>query len=321
VTDGTVALVADAPCKRGARTGVAVVITTYNHAHFLGEALESALRQSHPPDEVIVVDDGSADDPASVVSRFRGVRLISQRNKGLAAARNTGWRSASSGFVVFLDADDRLLPEALASNLWFFEQQPTCGFVYGGYRWISVQGHVLSIAPPQAIGTDAYAAFLRGNQIGMHATVMYRRDVLVKAGGFDERLPACEDYDMYLRLASSHCVGWNPACLAEYRRHKGNMSSHLPLMLHSALRVLRRQHPNASCRADWATAYCQGLRNWRNIYINAQIQDWRSIDGKSRFSILVSTIRVFGLAPQTFLRICLRAVWRRMRARLPKRAG
>ena len=95
---------------------VSVVIPTYNHAHYLSEAIGSAASRQGLAPEIIVVDDGSSDDPAAVVSRHPGVRLIRQPNAGLAAARNTGWRQADSPHVVFLDADDRLLPGALASG-------------------------------------------------------------------------------------------------------------------------------------------------------------------------------------------------------------
>ena len=147
--DATGRLVLAASPEAAARLGVTVVITTYNHAHFLGEALASARSQSHAPEEVIVVDDGSTDDPAAVVARFPGVRLIRQDNKGLAAARNTGWRATKSRFVVFLDADDRLMPDALVANLRRFEEQPESAFVYGGYRWIDVGGRVLRTVPPR----------------------------------------------------------------------------------------------------------------------------------------------------------------------------
>ena len=118
---------------------VSVVITTYNDSQFLPEAIESALAQTVPPDEVIVVDDGSTDDPGAVVSRYPNVRLIRQANQGLAAARNTGWRAACGRYLVFLDADDRLMSKALASNLHRFDQRPDCAFVYGGFRYIDAR--------------------------------------------------------------------------------------------------------------------------------------------------------------------------------------
>ena len=92
---------------------VAVIIPTFNHARFLAEAIKSVLAQTRPADEIIVVDDGSTDDPAAVVAKFPTVRLIRQDNRGLSAARNTGLRNCKASHIVFLDADDRLLPTAL----------------------------------------------------------------------------------------------------------------------------------------------------------------------------------------------------------------
>src|SRR5690349_15672533 len=89
---------------------VGVVITTYNHAHFLGEALDSVRAQTRAADAIVVVDDGSDDNPGEVVSRFRGVRCLRQQRRGLAAARNAGLTALNTRYVIFLDADDRLEP-------------------------------------------------------------------------------------------------------------------------------------------------------------------------------------------------------------------
>src|ERR1700683_5783441 len=101
----------------GDRATVAVIIPTFNHAHFLVDAITSVLEQTRQADEIIVVDDGSIDDPATVVAQFQRVRLIRQDNRGLSAARNTGLRGCKTSHVVFLDADDRLFPTALQAGL------------------------------------------------------------------------------------------------------------------------------------------------------------------------------------------------------------
>ena len=88
---------------------VSVVIPCYNQAHFLGEAIESVLAQTYPHLEIVVVDDGSTDNTGEVAARYPGVRYVRQENQGLAAARNTGLRHSSGDYLVFLDADDRLL--------------------------------------------------------------------------------------------------------------------------------------------------------------------------------------------------------------------
>src|SRR6202007_291490 len=93
-----------------------VIIPCFNQARFLGEALESALAQSYGSCEVIVVDDGSTDETAKVAAAFNRIRYLSQTNRGLAAARNAGLKASAGRYLVFLDADDRLLPDAVATG-------------------------------------------------------------------------------------------------------------------------------------------------------------------------------------------------------------
>ncbi|HWO47940.1 MAG TPA: glycosyltransferase family A protein, partial [Solirubrobacterales bacterium] len=110
---------------------VSVVIPCWNQAHYLGEAIESALSQSYPSLEVIVVDDGSEDNSAAVAARFPGVRCLRQGNSGVAAARNRGLAEAGGEYAVFLDADDRLLPDALAVGVRELEARPETAFAAG----------------------------------------------------------------------------------------------------------------------------------------------------------------------------------------------
>src|SRR5207237_6758351 len=111
-----------------------------------------------------------------------------------------------------------------------------------------------------------YAAFLRGNYIGMHATVMYRREPIVAEGGFDETLRACEDYDLYLRLAQKFPAHQHDALIAEYVRHEENMSNDVALMLPTVLAVLRRQWPRAKADAALIRAYHDGMGAWKDSY-------------------------------------------------------
>src|SRR5918995_6791294 len=110
---------------------VTVVIPCYNQAHFLGEAIESVLSQSYKRFEIVVVDDGSTDDTSEVATRYPRVRCIRQENRGLAGARNTGIRHCQGEYVVFLDADDRLLPEALEAGVREPGAHPEGAFVSG----------------------------------------------------------------------------------------------------------------------------------------------------------------------------------------------
>src|SRR5204863_2461379 len=117
-----------------------IVIPCYNQAHFLPEAIESALSQTHRPIEVIVVDDGSPDNAAEVVARYPHVRYVRQENQGLGGARNAGFRVSKGEYIVFLDADDRLTPNALESHLACFAVHSEAGFVVGDIDQIARDG-------------------------------------------------------------------------------------------------------------------------------------------------------------------------------------
>jgi glycosyltransferase involved in cell wall biosynthesis len=245
---------------------VAVVITTYNHAHFLAAAIQSGLQQSIPPAEMIVVDDGSTDDVPAVVSRFPMVTLIQQTNQGLSAARNTGLHAAKSRYILFLDADDLLRPNAIEAGLACFAQNRDAGFVYGGHIFTTREGTRLGPDTYLPIGPHAYQSFLQRNVVGMHATVLYDRQKLLAVGGFDTTLPRCEDYDVYLRMSRQYSVASHPAIVAHYCWHGGNMSLDHAAMLATALEVHARQREHANTSPETAAAWQSGRRNWREYY-------------------------------------------------------
>ena len=246
-------------------TNVALIVTSYNHGHFLAEALTSAIAQTRAFREIIVIDDGSTDDTAAVAARFPQVRYFRQENRGLSAARNRGWRESQSEYVVFLDADDRLLPIAVESGLRCLEANPQAKFVYGSFRYIQLTGETSS-AVLKDCGRDAYLALLRDNCIAMHANVMYRREALVAAAGFNEQLRACEDYDLYLRVTRQGQAACHNAVVADYRRHGNNMSRDAKLMLATSLGVLKSQWPYVHGDRQRRLAYREGVRNWQELY-------------------------------------------------------
>jgi glycosyltransferase involved in cell wall biosynthesis len=305
---------------------VSIVITTYNHSTYLREAVETAQHQSVEPIEVIVVDDGSTDHPELALRDFTGVRLIRQDNQGLAAARNCGWRAASGDFVAFLDADDRLLPDAIEANLARFAAQPDCGFVYGAFRYIDANGAPLHEVALQDAGGDPFEAFLRQNCIGMHATVLYRRDRLEALGGFETAFKACEDYDMYLRMARQFPVASGAGCIAEYRLHGTNMSRDHAMMLAAALTVLGRQREAARVRREWWAAYRQGRAEWRRYYATKHLGAIgralrrRSLPG----SLLIRSAAIARLAPLEIPRVVAGTAlqrWRSWRDQRPPGLG
>ena len=290
-----------------------MVITTYNYAHFLADAIRSALAQTADSIEIIVVDDGSTDDPRAVMANFPDVGFIQQPNRGLAAARNAGWQAAQGRYIVFLDADDRLLPHAVATNLEHFAMHPDYAFVFGSHRMIDSGGQVICVEAVPQLDGDAYAQFLEGNCIGMHAAVMYRRDRLAEMGGFNQALRASEDYELYLRIAHLFKIGSNAGVLADYRQHGSNMSLNIPLMLDSVLDVMRRQRPYLDERTDWREIYKRSVHNWKLFYIEkylGRVVD-RSKRGQVRWRLASDGLRIFWLAPIEFTRVVVIAIFRR----------
>jgi glycosyltransferase involved in cell wall biosynthesis len=293
---------------------VAVIIPTYNHAHVLDEAIGSVLAQSIEATEVIVVDDGSTDRPEAVVARHTGVRLLRQSNRGLAAARNSGWRASVSPYLMFLDADDRLRPDAIEVSLRCIGQDPLAAFCYGAYANVFMPSGRVSIVPFRPVPKDAFAAFLRVNTIGMHGTVMYRRGPLEAAGGFREALRACEDYDLYLRLSMLHPVLCGPHLIADYLQHDSNMSRDPAFMLKSVLKVLRQFRGEARDRGLLAD-YRIGIRGWQEYYVDgwAGVMMARGLTP----STLRQSMTVARLAPRAMLKkIVIRLLdWARSRRR------
>jgi glycosyltransferase involved in cell wall biosynthesis len=245
---------------------VSVVIACYNQAKFLADAIESVLTQTYSRYEIILVDDGSTDHSAKVAGAYPEVTYIYQANQGLAAARNSGWRACRGDFVVFLDADDRLLSNALSVGQSCLQENSACAFVSGHFRYISTDGRFLSEYPQTHVERDHYEALLRGNYIGMHATVMYRRGALEAAGGFNESLAACEDYDLYLRLARNYPLCCHSSVVAEYRQHGTNMSADAALMLQAVIGVLRSQKKHVISEVRLRKAFRMGLRFWITFY-------------------------------------------------------
>jgi SAM-dependent methyltransferase len=253
------------------------------------------------------------------VSGYSQVRLIHQQNQGLSAARNTGLRAARGNKIIFLDADDRLCQGAIEIGLKCFGRHSEAGFVYGGFRYIDARGDVRGEPICRDIGPDPHLAFLRGNQVGMHGTVLYDRKRLWDAGGFDVTLRRCEDYDIYLRLSQNHPVANHRQNVAEYRQHGRNMSSNPLEMLRSVQRVLARYRPQVRS-GPAMVAWRQGQANWRRYYCEEILSGRKTVRGRlARTRQLADAIRASPTLTAHHLIRRLMAVFPRIVASLFKR--
>jgi glycosyltransferase involved in cell wall biosynthesis len=259
---------------------VSVIIPCYNHGHFLPEAIASVLAQSYGPIEIVVVDDGSTDNTRQVAGRYPEVKYVYKENAGLSAARNTGIEKSTGDFLVFLDADDWLYKDAVETNLQFFLKNPEFAFVSGSYDRFLVAENIYQ-EEIVSLTLDPYWHLLHGNFIGAPAVAMYQRWVFEKFR-FDICLKACEDYDMYLNIFREYKVLHHSHKVAAYRTHTSNMSSNIPLMLASALKVLKRQKARLRT-ADEKRAYTNGKNLWKEYYCQALLK--KIITNKSKTNI------------------------------------
>ncbi|HEV8177583.1 MAG TPA: glycosyltransferase [Gemmatimonadales bacterium] len=220
---------------------VSVIIPCYGQAHFLHDSIRSVLAQTYRPWELIVIDDGSLDDVSAVVRHYPEVRYHRQDNQGLSAARNRGMAESTGEFLVFLDADDRLLPEALDAGVAALSARPGCGFVWGSRRLIDAEGNPLPDVPRGFEGSARYEMLLLENIVGPPVGVMFRRSVLEAVGGFATEQLHSEDYEMYMRIARSYDTWCHQTLVAEYRIHTANMSHNSKGMRTGNLLALDRQ--------------------------------------------------------------------------------
>lgn len=247
---------------------VTIIIPCYNQSEFLSESVVSVLRQSYKHYEIIVVNDGSTDNTTEVAKKFHNVRLIEQTNMGLAEARNTGLSESNGEFLIFLDADDRLLSNALEIGVKAFENHPESAFVSGFCKFISKAGSSQKFLdqPLFPVDSDHYIALLKKNYIWSPANVMYRHKVFKQTAGFDPNVNPAADYELYLRIARQFPVHQHGEIVAEYRKHDTSMSSNPKLMLENVLKVLEDQREYIKLNERFKKALNRGIAFYFYLY-------------------------------------------------------
>jgi glycosyltransferase involved in cell wall biosynthesis len=180
---------------------VSVVIPAYNRGWCLGEAVDSVLSQDFREFELIVVDDGSTDDTPHLLKGYGGaIRVLRRENRGVSAARNRGIAAARGGLIAFLDSDDLWLPGKLRRQVDFFTSHPEALICQTEERWVKNGRRVNPGKRHRKRGGVIFEPSLDLCLVSPSA-VMVRRGLFERVGLFDESLPACEDYDLWLRVS------------------------------------------------------------------------------------------------------------------------
>jgi glycosyltransferase involved in cell wall biosynthesis len=201
---------------------VSVVTTAYNVAPYIRESVVSALEQTYPHVELIVVDDGSTDATIKQIEDFRDPRLqvIEQRHAGQVAALNAGVRAAKGDYIGFLDGDDVWRPENLQRHMAFHTHHPEADLTFSLSGTIEADGSIIGSPVAPHRGPVSFRDLLVENVVRNGSAAVVRAEALRRAGPFDAELVSCYDLDMWLRIArlrpgNIHCI---PEVLAFYRR-------------------------------------------------------------------------------------------------------
>lgn len=215
-----------------------VVIPVYNQGSYLAAAIKSVLDQDYPAIEMVVVDDGSTDETASVIQSFAArVLSIPQSNHGAAHALNTGIRFGSGELVCWLSADDKFMPTKVTQQVEAFAADLGLGVSCTAARLVDNRDQLIRrIAVPEWRHPDAFISIFWANPIN-GSSVMIRREVFEDMGGFDESLRADVDGAMWLRCARHYAFGQLDEPLTEYRVHANTLSANRNLMIESMARV------------------------------------------------------------------------------------
>ncbi len=227
---------------------VSVIVAAFNAEKSIEAACRSALAQTYPALEVIVVDDGSTDTTAQLVAALAledaRLHLIRQPNLGVAAARNRAIQAAQGEFLAPLDADDLWDARKLALQVQRFEESvPATALVYCGWVWIDEDDYILDRSPHWCIEGRILARLTEVNVTGSASVPLFRRSVVERLGGYRTDLRAsgcqgCEDWDLALRVAEVHAVAVVAAVLVGYRRSAGGMSTQSATMWRSRAAVV-----------------------------------------------------------------------------------
>ena len=214
---------------------ISVVIPAYNAAHYLNRALESVFSQSQLPQEIIVIDDGSTDDTATIVKSF-GSRIIYQHqsNQGASVARNSGIAIAKNEMIAFLDADDYWPKDKLERQMKLLQENPAADLVWGMVkieyahenleRFISLEKAPDDVAPIVCLGA-----------------ALFRRQAFEKVGLFDKKFDPSEDWDWYNRAQEKKLnILRDDAIGLYYYRHDNNLTNDIHKLAQSHLYFLKK---------------------------------------------------------------------------------
>ena len=266
---------------------VSVIIPTFNRAKWVKRAVSSVLFQTFRDFEVVVVDDGSTDETLEGLEIFSGkIRCLAHgANRGVSAARNTGIRATTAPYLAFLDSDDYWLPEKLALQMQFFRAYPEIRACQTEEIWIRHGRRVNPRKKHLKPSGDIFEPSLKRCLVSPSA-VMLTRSLLEEIGLFDESLPACEDYDLWLRIASRFPIHLlRKPLVIKTGGHGDQLSSRFPGMDRFRITSMAKLLDQQILLPSQKQAVMDELRRKCRIYAMGCLKRGKQAEGEYYFSL------------------------------------
>lgn len=239
---------------------VSVVMPTYNRACLLGHAIQGVLDQTFKDYELIIVDDASVDNTMDIVARFNDDRIMyfrHEKKSGGSSARNTGIKAARGEYIAFIDDDDEWMPDKIEKQVEKFgKSSGKTGLVYCGYQYI-YQGKAISDVIPEVRGKAFNESLIRCF-VGA-PTPLVRKDCFNISGYFDESLPSCQDWDMWIRIAKYYEFEFDPKILAKVNVHGDQISTSLKNKILARKVILEKYKPDLEERRSILSLHLRRL--------------------------------------------------------------
>ncbi|HEV7682964.1 MAG TPA: glycosyltransferase family A protein [Pyrinomonadaceae bacterium] len=299
---------------------VSVVVPSYNHARFIKATLRSIMKQTLPPAELIVIDDGSSDESPRVIESVLqncpfACELIARNNRGLCATLNEGFERTRGDYFAYLGSDDLWLPDFLQARVQLLKSRARAVLAYGHAYFIDEENRIIDSTADWASYADGNAQeMLLQTTAPMSPTVLYRRAALEQQRW--NEAAKLEDYDLYLRLSAEGEFAFDPRILSAWRRHSSNVSWDQTLMLEEQLQAQR----DAALRFGFSAAQIARLQTATRF---SRAEDFMRVGQKSQaLGLMVRNpkgVRSPGAAAKMLLRLLIPNSFMRGRARVRQR--
>jgi len=252
---------------------ISVVIPTFNRIRLVARAIDSVLKQSLNPYEIIVVDDGSDDGTSEMIqNKYKSIKLIQQQNNGVSAARNKGIEHAKGDWIGLLDSDDEWTEKKLENQADRLIKTPEYDFCHTNEIWIRNGVRVNQRKKHKKYGGYIFGKCLDICRISP-SSVLFRKNILDHVGWFDNQLPVCEDYDLWLRITSEYRILFiDEPLIIKYGGHDDQLSHSVESIEFFRIKSLENLLERTELSTNNRVLAIQMIIKKYNIYLNGLVK-------------------------------------------------